>query len=483
MALNTKPNDLAGYVILQACSSGKYSGSEAQVLLNKIASCAHSAILDLCKQYSERALLFQFYDSFDKSCYNIVHGKYWTSQDVGLISKIELAPAVFSYLLNAVLCSKSESLKRPDNIELNPIVELAFAVIQMCNYSNFLYHTGGNDGFEITETGELHFIQSERSKILQKRVMQKVRQRRLTAQSKVHRNELWGEIPSWEDISRPYDPVFKHKYGIKLLEICKIISYGIQHNIRKQVGAISSSYRELIKTFRKGVNLSRATVERAMLFFELEREMLQNEWRFYKIYDMRPSSSRQPIIHISGKIGKDGTIVFGPNALVRALSLLLADINRGIVDFGEFSQRHLREKGVLFEKQVRDLFDKYGFNVLHIKDVPSNVGDIDCVAYTATQGTLFVIEAKSPKIDLNPKKAGWQTKKTQEWCLQLAKKSAWVKANLERVAEMLKIHMDDIKEIKSIVVVEVPTFCDLECASKIVTIEDLYYMLEAMRTN
>lgn len=134
-----------------------------------------------------------------------------------------------------------------------------------------------------------------------------------------------------------------------------------------------------------------------------------------------------------------------------------------------------------FEQKVRELFVRYDFKTLHIIDAPSNVGEIDCVAYDDLRGMLFIVEAKSPKIDLSLKKAEWQIRNTQKWCLQLSKKSKWVKANLEHVAEMLRVSPGNIKEIKEFIVEEVPTFCDTDHSSEIITIEDLYYMLEAMR--
>lgn len=465
-------------VILQACPPVKYLGKEAQVRLNKIAESAHATILTCCREYSEIGLLTHFYNMFDEACYHVISGKYWNIQNPNLIRNLEVAPSVFSYLINAALFSKSESSKKPEKSELDSIAELAFLLVRMCNYSDFLFYTGLDDGFEISEVGELKVIQSEKTRLLQDRAIQKIGKRRLT----VHNKELWGETKSFKELSKPYDSVFRQKYEIDLSEVSEIIAHGIQHNVKKLTGAIISSYRELTKRLRKGLNLSRSTVERAVSLFELDREMLHVDWRYYRLYDTRPGSSRQPIVHISGKVGEDGIIIYGPNALLRALGLLFADLDRGIIALGGFSQHHQEQKGQRFEKRVRELFDKYGFSVLHITHIPSNVGEIDCIAYDDVRGVLFIVEAKSPKIDLSLKEVGWQIKNTQKWCLQLSKKSEWVRANLEHVAEMLRVNTVDIKEIRDLVVVEVPTFCDIDCASKIVTIEDLYYILEATRS-
>lgn len=472
-----EPNDYVTSVILQACPPGKYYGKEAQSMLNKIALLAHSTILTSCKEYSEIGLLTSFYRLFDETCYYSIRGKYWSTEDAKLIRSFEVAPSAFGYLVNAVLLSKSESSKAPAKPELNSIAGLAVLLVQVCNYSDFLFYTGYNDGFEISGVGKLNIVQSEKTRALQSRVIEKMAERRLT----VHSDKLWGKTRSFQELSEPYDNAFRQKYEIRLSEVSEIISHSVLYNVKEVTGAITSSYRDLVKRFRKGLKENKSTVERALNLFELDREMLSTNWRYFKVYDMRPSSSRQPIVRISGRVGKDGMVVFGPNALLRALSLLFADLDRGIVDLGEFSKKHLTEKGRKFEEKVKELFEKYDFETLHVTDTPGNVGEIDCMAYNDTCGTLFVIEAKSPKIDLSLREAGWQVKNTQKWFLQLSKKSDWVRSNLAEVARMLSTNPDNIKQIRDLVVVEVPTFCEIACSQKTVTIEDLYYMLESIR--
>lgn len=477
MELDAERDDFVSRVILQACPSGRYLGKEAQVRLNKIAELIHFSILTFCRGRSEMDLATHFYNMFDEACYNTIRGKYWKFQNTRLVYSLEAAPSAFSYLINTALFSKTDSLRKPERAEIESITELAFLLVKVCNFSDFLFYTGYDDGFEISETGALSVIQSERTRSIQNGALRKVRERRLTIQS----DELWGETKSFEELSRPYDSVFEQKYGMELSEVSEIIAYGVKYNVKKLYGAISSSYRELVKRFRKGLNLPKSTVESAVRFFELDREMLHTDWRYYKLYDIRPGCSRQPIVHLSGKIGKDGTIIYGPNALLRALALLFSDLDRGIVDLGDFSKSAMQQRGLRFEREVRELLIKYDFNVLRVTNTPGHVGEIDCVAYDNMRGVLLIIEAKSPKIDLSLKDAGWQIKNTKKWCLQLFRKSEWVKANLECIAKMFKVTVDDVKEIHDIVVVSVPTFCDVSCSEKIVTIENFYHMLEAMK--
>lgn len=411
---------------------------------------------------------------FDKACYNFLAGNYLLSDDMSLIKKSEVAPSVFSYLVNVVLCSRSKSSKQPAESEVIPIVAIASLLIDTCNLSDLLYHTNfEDDGFEVSETGELIFIVSTRTRRLQKRLFRKVAKRRVTIKT----GELWGDPKSWKELMKPYDAPFEDRYNIKLSEVGEIIENGIRQ-IKKPPGAISSSYRELVKKFRKGSNLSKSTIRRAIKFFELTRDRLTVNWRYHKLYEMRPSSSRQPIVRITGDVGRDGVVMFGRNTLLRALGLLTADVHRGVIDFGSLSQRWLQLKGPKFEQKVRNLIAEYGFRVLHITKTSPNVGEIDCVAYNKDLRMLLIIEAKSPKIDLSVKKIKWQISNTQKWCSQLQRKSEWVRANLIKIARQFGISPEDIHEIKDLVVVEAPTFSDDSTSSKIATIEDLFYMLE-----
>jgi len=439
-----------------------------------MAKSLHVNLLRICKEYSEKYLLSSCYDMFDKACYNFFAGNYLLSDDMSLIKKSEVAPSVFNYLINVVLCSRSKSSKRPAESELVPIVAIASLLIDACNLSDLLFYTNfEDDGFEVSETGELAFIVSRRTRRLQKRLFRKVAKRRVAIKT----GELWGDPKSWKELMEPYDEPFEDRYNIKLSEVGEIMENGIRQ-IKKPTGSISSSYREFVKKFRKGLNLSKPTIRRAIRFFELNRDTLTVNWQYYKLYEMRPSSSRQPIVRIAGDVGKDGIVMFGRNALLRALGLLTADVHRGVIDFGSFSQHWLQHKGPEFEQKVRNLIAEYGFKVLHITKTSPNVGEIDCVAYSEDSCMLLIIEAKSPKIDLSVKEIKWQICNTQKWCSQLQRKSEWVRANLGKVTRQLGISPKDIHEIKDFVVVEVPTFSDDSTSSKIITIEDLFYMLE-----
>lgn len=118
--------------------------------------------------------------------------------------------------------------------------------------------------------------------------------------------------------------------------------------------------------------------------------------------------------------------------------------------------------------------------MIHITKTISKVGEIDYIAYKSNVVILFVVKAKSPKIDLSARELKWQIQNTRKWYSQLQKKSEWVEANLSIVTELLGTTPGDIQEIKDIVVVKVPTFSDESISSKTTTFEDLFHMLEGL---
>jgi hypothetical protein len=463
-----------GKLTLQECISGQYFGKEAQKNLNKIAASLHKEVIEYCLKHSKRELLFFFYDEFDAACYNIITGAHWKTDDYSLFQAVETAPSVISYLINTVISCESQFSAKPQLKELKPIVKSAQLLLQVCNYSNFLFYSDREDGFKLSRTGEISFILSEKTREIQNRMLQRTGRRRINVRNK----KLWGQPKGWEDLCAEYDYVFEKKYGLKLLDVANTITYGFE-KVKKN-GAILSSYRDLVKRFRKP-DTSKAVTKKAISLFELDPEDLRLNWKFYKLYEMRPSVSRQPIVRLSGNITKDGEVVFGPHTLMYALNLLFADVDRAVIDFGEFSEKHMEKKGLLFEQKIQDLFRDYGFNVLHLKDTPNDIGDIDCLAYYNPKGLLFIVETKGPKIDLSLQKVKWQIERTKKWHQQLTRKSEWVRKNLSRVSKLLNFELKNLKEIKAVVVVQVPTFCEEEYQHKIVSLEELYYMLEELK--
>lgn len=218
-------------------------------------------------------------------------------------------------------------------------------------------------------------------------------------------------------------------------------------------------------------------MENAISIFELDDTMLTSSWKYYKIYNITPSVSRQPIIHASSNMRKSGLVIFGPSALVRALSLLFSDIEKGIVDLGEFTKYRMQQRGYEFERTVRNLLREYGFNVAHITNTPSDIGDIDAVAYHEYFKTLFVIEAKSPKMDLSVKKMRWQQKRSYEWCVQLKKKVEWVKNNIGPITKQLAITKKRV-QIQGMIVTEVPVYFDDSLPFRILTIDEFELLIK-----
>ena len=287
-----------------------------------------------------------------------------------------------------------------------------------------------------------------------------------------------AEPKSWEQICEPYNDAFENKYSLKLFDLTFTIINGFKESRRS--GTVHSSYRELIKRFRSD-SVPRSITEKAIRLFELNSESLRLYWKYYQIHEVGVGVARQPIIRISGNKGRDGSVIYGPNTLMYALGLLMADLSRGIIDLGDFSQKHLAQKGPVFEDRIRTLLQDYSLTVLHYGNTPNAIGDIDCLAYYPPKGILFNIEAKSPKMDLNPKATSWQLERAKKWCAQLSRKSEWLKQNLPEVAKNLGFDVLKLKEIRNYVVVEVPIYCEKELEQTIITIEDLFFILEGFK--
>ena len=110
-------------------------------------------------------------------------------------------------------------------------------------------------------------------------------------------------------------------------------------------------YSHLITKLGKDVAAPKQAIKDALGLFELSKEMLLEEWKYYKFYDIQLSLSRRPIVRLSGKIGKKGLILFGSNALLRAFVLLLNDLDRGVIDLGHLTTEIQTKRGYTFEKR------------------------------------------------------------------------------------------------------------------------------------
>lgn len=459
-------------IILNTCPPGNYHGKEAHFKLNQIAENLHLTILDICESCSKISLLTHLYDKFDKACY---YSLIWRGEE-NIIREIEAGPSIFRYLVEAALVSKSTSTKEVDDRILISLKEIADLFLQICYYSDYLFYNNFEGGFIVLDDGKINFIKNQKIDSLQQYYLKKIRLR----EKRIIKNIESGEkIPRFKELAKPYDEAFNEKYGIKLSNIAEVIETIALKVAKKCYGSEKTSYKTLIKKVKVKTGLPRSTVEKAISFFELDDTMLSSSWKYYKIYDITPSVSRQPIIHASSNVREGGLVIFGPNALVRALSLLFSDIDRGIVDLGEFTNYIMQQRGYSFEDTVRKLLIEYGFNVAHITNTPSDIGDIDAVAYHEHFKTLFVIEAKSPKMDLSVKKMRWQQKKCDEWCEQLEKKVEWVKNNIGPITKQLAINEKSV-QIQGLILTEVPVYSDDSLHFKIFTIDEFELLIKGM---
>lgn len=460
---------LISQLVLSTCCPGQFHGKEAHHRLNRMANTLHNSILHICSNHSKADLLKTLYDEFDEACFHVLNPEYWSWND-SLFHRVQMSPSIFRYLIETTLISKNTSAKQVENETILTLVAMAGLFLQICNYSDYMFYNDYRGGFEISREGKITFSEEPQSNI----ILEKIKLREMKIVKYLKEPKKSTEILN--EVAKSYDDVFKKMYTISLTEVVDTIVTIIHDISKKRYGAEEELYKVLIKELKSKTGLPRANVEKAIGLFELDDNLLSSNWKHYKFYDIRPSVSRQPIIHITGRIGKFGIVLFGPCALTRALTLLFSDIERGVIDLGDFTEMKMKQKGIEFENAVRELFRKYKFKVLHVTDCPEDVGDIDAVAYNPqTSQSLFVVEAKSPKINLTARKIKWHQKETLDWSTQLKKKIEWVIKNIGLIKERLTIN-EEVK-VKGIIVTEVPVYYDETVPFSILTIDELELLL------
>jgi len=77
----------------------------------------------------------------------------------------------------------------------------------------------------------------------------------------------------------------------------------------------------LITKLAKDVAVPKRAIKGALSLFELSKEMLLEDWKYYKLYDVQLSLSRRPILRLSGKIGKKGVILFRAECIAQSFCL------------------------------------------------------------------------------------------------------------------------------------------------------------------
>lgn len=281
----------------------------------------------------------------------------------------------------------------------------------------------------------------------------------------------------FESLAAKYNNQFKNKYGIDLSIIVKTVIFVFQRMHRNPFGIIRTARKYLVKQLRKDIDGNRQTFEKTLELLEISRDSLSSDWQYYRFYNVPFSVSRRPILNLSGEIGKDGTLLFGPHALLRAMGLLFNDIERGLIELDLQPELLSEKRGHNFEKQVRNELQQHGFKVIRITDAPPTVGEIDAVAVHEERGTLLVVEAKSPKIDLRIRKVKWQLERSRKWCEQISPKVQWVRENLELIKKRLRADKTIIRDTKGIIIIEVPWYCEPNSNFKIITFDELELFL------
>ena len=466
-------------LILTVCSPKEFCGKEAHYKLNEIAEKIHLKIQEFCKKFFKRTLLGLLYGNFDFSCRCVVDPNIRKNFANNIeFQRIHMSPSIFRYLIEVALCSSDNTAKKNiDKKSLESLIKSAAALLQICTYSDYLYYNSYNGGFRVLADGEIEFISNKRinkikeqvkkhEKIIAKKVLQ-------TIDSFKYENFI-------EKAIKPYDDAFDDKYGVKLSEVFEVIK-AIINLMKIPQGVKLEYYKVLIKRIMKAKpNIPRSRIERAVRMFELDKAMLSNpSWKFYRFHNIYPSVSRQPIVHISGSSGKDGAVIFGPWALSRAFALLNLDLYRGVIELGKFTKKMIQESGVIFEDMVRETLKKYGFKVMHITSKKTgSVGDIDAIAFHEVFGDeLWVLEAKSHKINLNLSRLQWHLDRSRKACKQLEKKVEWVKRNIDKIATEMEIPR--IRFIRGIVVTEGVLFYDYSCPYDFLTLTELEYLIES----
>lgn len=460
-------------IVLDICEPRQYYGKEAHLRLNKIAEAVHRNVLHVCADYSKTDLLIRLYDLFDLACYYIREGSYWWVENVDIVRAVEKAPAIYRYLLEAALYSCENSEKREPNMDLTSVLaKMGDLFLHICYYSDYLFYSGFMGGFTVSAEGDISFIISKKLEDILKTMYKELGVRRRSFELEEFQKKFYEDFgASFEELAAPYDKPFKTTYGVKLSSLAKVMEYTAMKIAKIRTGSVKISYIELIKKLRKGLAYDKRILRRSLRLFEIDSGLLSDDWQYYKLYHVPMSVSRRPLMHLSGKVGRKGVLIFGPNALIRALALQLGDVQRGVTELKMPTELSSEERGRTFERKVRDELLQHNFKVLRITDSPPVIGEIDAVAVHEDKGILLVIEAKSPKMDLSTRKIKWQLKTAQKWCEKLHKKVQWVRENLELIAKRLKFDKLKTHDIIGIVVTEVPWYHGQALRYDVATIE------------
>ena len=452
-------------LILKVCEPREYCGREAHQKLNQLAGEIHKSIINACRSVSKVDLLKELYVNFEQACYAVLSLEHWFSPSKDSIFAIQRGPSVFRYLVETALYANSRSDGKVTKDLVVSLVEAASLFLEVCTFSDYLYYGGFSDGFRVTENGEIEFIKNEATKRAENKYLDMMTDRMRSITAKVLEERANVNRPRkssyFGNLVKPYEKAFNERYGVSLFTITRII----EHLFFNTLEADWVPYSRLITKLEKDIAVHKRAIKGALSLFELSREMLLGEWKYYKFHDAQLSLSRRPIVRLFGKVGKNGLILFGPNALLRALVLLINDLDRGLIDLGSLTDEMREKRGREFEKRIREeILPAYGFRALRLTDTPS--GEIDAVAFNEFTGTVLVVEAKSPKADVSARSIARQLERTERWCEKHQKKVSWVKRNLKQVLNWLGFNEVRANRVVGVIVLESPVYTDPEVEEK-----------------
>jgi len=475
-------------LILKVCEPGEYYGREAHRKLNQLADEIHKRIINICSSVSKVELLKELYSNFEQACHFVVSLEHWLYLPSDVISKLQKGPSVFRYLVEAALYADSQSDGKVTKDLIVLLVEAANLFLEVCNFSDYLYYGGFSGGFRVMENGDIEFVKNQTIKKVEKRYLNMMAKRMQNIVVKVLKDRTnvnhSREKSYFGDLVKPYEKAFKERYGVSLSTVAKIIERLFSNYYTFPPKPILIPYSHLITRLAKDVAVHKRAIKDALSLFELSKEMLLEEWKYYKFHDVQLSLSRRSIVRLSGKIGKKGLILFGSNALLRAFVLLLNDLDRGVIDLGHLTNEMQTKRGYTFEKRIREeILPAYGFRALRLTETPS--GEIDAVASNESTGIVLVVDAKSRKADASAKSIARQLERTEKWCKEHQKKVNWVKKSLDQVLNRLGLNEAKVNQVVGVIVLEIPVYVDPEVEEKtsvkVMTVEQFELFLGSLQ--
>jgi len=479
------PNILqANEIILRICEPRTYSGREAHATLNRLSKELHEAILSDCSLFVKPKLIPVLYGLFDESCFNFLLQEHFDSNDPAKIYSVEKSPTIFRYLLEAtILCPETNKHMEITKLEILSLIRGAHILTEACAYSEYLHRNDFAGGFVTNDKGEIHFSSDEklaktRREFLAKMALLSEKMKPDVSKLEMDRSGNIKSVSLIED-AIPYDALFVQTYNVKLSTIVGTAESIAMDICSKGHVVEVIPQNTLLKKIRRHTPYSKSEIKKSLQFLSIDKSLLSKEYQYYRIYDAPVSVSRQPIIRLFDGRGDKGSVVcLGRNALFRALLLLFADIDRGVIKLGDVAKRWDQEKGPEFEKNVKLALSTRGFKVIRVTEPPSDIGEIDAVACYEKKQVLLIVEAKAQKLDLSMDKAKLHYERSRKWCQRHDKKVKWAKENIPLLVNRLNLGKTQIKQVIGVIVTRVPWYTETDLPYKILSFEEFERLLD-----